>query len=154
MIKCSWQRLQIEIEWKIFENRKRWIEIENWRERLSRACVSLKISNLIVSKANEIVALRYDVMRICMKSKVQLLSRLHLSELRKKNERSWCFLKFIDFDFSKNMRCKSFLIRWDSDWRSRNKWWNERVNRQFLNANFDFLTCDIHLFYLLLCSCF
>ena len=49
-------------------------------EELSRACVNLKISNLIVLKADKIVALRYDVTRVCMKR--SLLSRLHLSELR------------------------------------------------------------------------
>ena len=66
MTKCSWQRLQIEVELKNVENRKieKWIRIENWRERFPRACVDLKISNSIVSKADEIVAFRYDVTRV------------------------------------------------------------------------------------------
>ena len=61
-----------------------------------------------------------------------------------------CYCKFIDFDFSKNMQCKSFTIRWDFDWRSKSNRWSERESTLFASTDFDFLTCDIHLFFLLL----
>ena len=145
MTKCFWQRLQIEIKCKIFENRKTWIEIENWRERFSRTCVNLKISNSIVLQTDEIVALKYNVMRFCMKR--SLFSKLRLLKLREKHARNWCCCKFIDFDFSKNMRCKSFSMIENFEI------CDEKTNRQCLNANFDFLT-EIHFFYFLLCFCF
>ena len=51
------------------ENRetKKWTRTENWRGRFPRACVGLKISNSAVWKTGEAAALRYDVMRICMR---------------------------------------------------------------------------------------
>ena len=41
------------------------------------------VSNLIVLKTDEIVALKYNVMRVCMKS---LFRILHLSKLRENND--------------------------------------------------------------------
>ena len=83
-------------------------EIENWREKLSRACVDSNVSNLSDLKTNEIVALKYDVMRICMNSK---LRELHLSKFCKNVDLFWRDCKSNDFDFSTNMRNKSFTIR-------------------------------------------
>ena len=113
----SWQCLQTEVEREIFENRKEKeineIEIENWRERFSRTCVDSNVSNLSNLKANEIVALKYNVMRICMKLHLhfELLSRLHLSKIFEESERIWCRCKSNEFDFSTNMRNKSFTMR-------------------------------------------
>ena len=37
------------------------------------ACIAENVSNLIDLKADKIIALKYDVMRVCMKSDLQLL---------------------------------------------------------------------------------
>ena len=111
---CSWQCLQTEVEREIFENREEKKigeiagEIENWRERFPRACADSNASNLIDLEADEIVALKYDVMRICMNSE---LRELHLSEFCKDDDLFWRDCKSNDFDFSANMRNRSFTVR-------------------------------------------
>ena len=68
---------------KINRNVKNDVRIDYFIE----TCVDANVSNLIVFETNEIVALKYDVMRICMKLNLQLLFELHLSKSRKENER-------------------------------------------------------------------
>ena len=66
----------------MFANRKK-MRIEKEKNRkirendlrfdcLIETCVVKNVSNLIVLKTNEIVALKYDVMCVCMKSNLQL----------------------------------------------------------------------------------
>ena len=71
MTKRHWQCLQTGDEREIFENRKgkeiNDADRENWHETFSRACVDANASDLIDLEADEIVAWKYDVMRLCMK---------------------------------------------------------------------------------------
>ena len=111
----SWQCLQTKNEREIIENRKEkeineieCDEIENWHEKFSRKCVVANVSNLIDLKTNDIVVLKYDVIRICVNSK---LRELYLSKFCKNDDLFWRDCKSNDFDFSTNMRNKSFTMR-------------------------------------------
>ena len=53
---------------------------------------------------------------------------VHLSELREEHARIWCCYRLIDLRFSRNMRCRSFTIRWNSDWRFESRWWSESID--------------------------
>ena len=102
----SWQCLQTEDEQETVERKKRIEEEENRKIReddmriecFIETCVDANASNLIALKANEVVALKYDVMRVCMKS------QLFLSKIFEESERIWCRCKSNEFDFSTNMR--------------------------------------------------
>ena len=111
----SWQCLQTGVEREIIGNREGKEvgeaegEIDNWRGRFSRACVGSNASNLADLEAGKVIALKYDVMRVCMGPQLSL--RLHLPGLRRDNERIWCRCRPKGLDFSANMRYRSFTVR-------------------------------------------
>ena len=68
------RRENAEKEMRIEEKKNRKIRENDLRlDCLIDTCAAENVSNLIVLKADEIVALKYDVMRVCMKSDLQLL---------------------------------------------------------------------------------
>lgn len=77
----------LEVELENVERPER-IEEEDWKVRegdmrieyFIEAYSALKASDLAVLKAGEVLALKYDVMRVCTGS--QLVLRLHLPKLR------------------------------------------------------------------------
>ena len=105
-----WQCLQTKKKRKNVEKEKR-IEKKNREIRendmridcLIETCVAENASNLIDLKANKIIAWKYNVMRFCMKSNLQLLLELHLSKLRENNDLFWLDCKSNELDFSTNM---------------------------------------------------
>ena len=73
------KKKRIEKNRKMNRNMKNDVRVDCFIE----TCVVENISNLIDLKTNKIIALKYDVMRVCMKS---LFLELHLSRLRKNND--------------------------------------------------------------------
>ena len=81
MTKRSLQCLQTKKERENVEKKMRIEEEENRKIRendmrvdcLIDACTAENASNLIDLKADKIITLKYDVMRVCMKSDLQLL---------------------------------------------------------------------------------
>ena len=106
MTKRYWQCLQTKIKRKIIENRKK-IKVNETRiDCLIEICIVENVLNSNDLNTNKIVALKYDVMRVYIKS--QLFLKLHLSKLRENNDLLWRDCKSNEFDFSTNMRNKSF----------------------------------------------
>ena len=114
-------------------------EIENWRESFSRTWINANVSNLIDFETNEIVAWKYNVMRFCIKS--HLFAKLHLSKSREKIERIWYRCKSNEFDFSTNIRNRSFTINQNFD---DVKFRNE-INEQAKFAFFNDLYIDLNV---------
>ena len=88
-------------------------ETENWRGRFPRACVGPNASNLADLEADEVIAWKYDVMRLCMRSHLLLglLSRLHLSGPFGESERIWCRCRPNGLGFSANIWNRSSTVR-------------------------------------------
>ena len=79
--------------------------------------------------------------------------KLHVSKIYENNDLIYRDCKLNEIKFSTNMRYDSFfcfikiLIE--------NLKINDKTSQSTISeSNIDFLTCDIHLFYLLLCFCF
>ena len=72
---------RIEANREIERNKKDDVRIDC----LIESCVDANVSNLIDLKTDKVIALKYDVMRLCMRS--HLFAKLRLSKSRKKNER-------------------------------------------------------------------
>ena len=94
MTKRSLQCLQTE---KKRENVEKKMRIEKEKNREIRendmridclidACIVENASNLIDLKTDKIIVLKYDVMRLCIKSNLQLFLELHLLKLRENND--------------------------------------------------------------------
>ena len=117
--KRSWQCLQtknerenVEKEMRIEKEKNRKIRENDMRiECFIETWIDANVSNLIDFETDEIVAWKYDVMRFCMKLNLQLFLELHLSKLRKNNDFFWLDCKSNEFDFSTNMRNKSFTMK-------------------------------------------
>ena len=150
MTNCFWQRLQIEIEWKIFENRETWIEIENLRERFSRACVNFE-------------NFEFDRFANRWNRRIETWRNANLYEISKLWKRIWnCMCRkyvktTIWFDVIANQMNSNFQRTCDVN-HSRsdeilieNLKINDEMNQStFFASDFDFLT-EIHRFYFLLC---
>ena len=67
------ERENVEKKMRIEKEKNRKIRENDMRiDCLIDACIVENVSNLIVLKTNEIVALKYNVMRVCIKSNLQL----------------------------------------------------------------------------------
>ncbi|KAG6997643.1 hypothetical protein G7Y79_00039g076050 [Physcia stellaris] len=111
MTKRLWQCLQTEDERENVEKEMR-IEEEEYREIrendmridcLIGACIAENASNLTDLKADKIIALKYDVMRLCMEPDLQLLLPVTFGE----EERIWCRCRPNGLGFPANMRNRS-----------------------------------------------